>query len=112
MGAPVAGGCGETLLSAMACQPLARQPLARRLLHSHRPFSTMAVALVGSQSGKGRAWCEARASLERPGTGNADGEYLMGSLRGLHPSSAAGDVKSEGHACTKTLLFGLTAFIF
>lgn len=106
-GAPVAGGRGGTSLSAVA-----RRPLARRPLHSHRPFSMTAAAPEGSQSGKGRAWWEARASLERRGTGNADGECLTGSLSGLRPLSAAGDTKPHGHAGTKPLVLGLTAFIF
>lgn len=36
-------------------------------------------------------------SLERRGAGNADGECLRGSLSRHHPSSAAGNVKSQGH---------------
>ena len=112
-GAALAGGRGETLPSAMARQPLARQPLAHRRLHSHRPFSTTAVAPAGSQSGKGRAWCEARVSLEGRGTGNADGECLMGSLSGLHPSSAAGDVKSQSQSLLhKYPLIWINSFYF
>lgn len=111
-GPSMAGDCGDSSLCAVARQLLARQPLARRLLPSHRTFPMAATALASSPSGKGRAWCEARAGLQRCGTRNWGEKCLTESLGGFRPSAAAGHTKSQGHTCTKPLLFGLTAFIF
>lgn len=73
MGAPMAGGRGETPLSALPSQPLASQPLARQPLHSHRSFPTPAAAPAAPSPGKVVAGAKPGVSLERRGAGNADG---------------------------------------
>lgn len=85
--------CGTMDLGtpALGAPALGTPALGARSLALSPPFPDDGRGAGRLQPGQGYAWCKARVSLGRAGTGKADGECLMGACAVSPLSAAAGE---------------------